>query len=80
MTPQGTAPVVIVTTIQSYRVKDDRSGDEVEANRRIYRDNGYLMRPFENLPSALRARLAEMDRQIAALPQRGSGGLRVAQS
>jgi len=55
----GSAPLVIVTTIQSYRVKDDRSGEEIQANRRIYRDNGYLMRPFENLPQALRAGLAK---------------------
>jgi type III restriction enzyme len=55
----GSAPLVIVTTIQSYRVKDDSSGAEIEANRRIYRDNGYLMRPFENLPPALRAGLAK---------------------
>lgn len=63
----GTAPLVIVTTIQSYRVKEDQSGAEVEANRRIYRDNGYLMRPFESVLPALRARLAKDERDLVNL-------------
>lgn len=50
--PGGPA-IVIVTTIQSYRVRDDRSGDELDATRRIYRDNGYMKEPLDNLPSAI---------------------------
>jgi type III restriction enzyme len=63
----GRSPLVIVTTIQSYRVKDDRSGEEVEANRRIYRDNGYLQRAFEDVPAALRDRLAKDERGLIDL-------------
>lgn len=37
-------PVVIVTTIQSYRIDE-------ESNRKVYQDNGYLMDHFENLPA-----------------------------
>lgn len=45
------AALVIVTTIQSYRIRDERSGEELAATRRIYRDNGYLQAAFENLPA-----------------------------
>jgi type III restriction enzyme len=48
---QGAAALVIVTTIQSYRIRDERSGEELAATRRIYRDNGYLQAAFENLPA-----------------------------
>lgn len=47
---QAHAPLVIVTTIQSYRIRDERSGEELAATRRIYRDNGYLQIAFEKLP------------------------------
>lgn len=63
----GRIPLVVVTTIQSYRVKDEGSGEEIEANRRIYRDNGYLMRPFENLPPALRAGLTKDESGLVSL-------------
>lgn len=51
-------PLVIVTTIQSYRIRDERSGEELAATRRIYRDNGYLQTAFENLPGWAKAELA----------------------
>lgn len=35
--------IVIVTTIQSYRIDE-------EGNRKVYQDNGYLMDHFSNLP------------------------------
>lgn len=63
----GRAPLVIVTTIQSYRVKDERSGEEVESNRRIYRDNGYLQRAFEDLPEILRRQLGKDERGLVNL-------------
>ena len=50
--------LVIVTTIQSYRLRDEPGGEELAATRRIYRDNGYLQEAFENLPPAARAGLA----------------------
>ena len=37
-------PIVIVTTIQSYRIDE-------ESTRKVYQDNGYLMDHFENLPA-----------------------------
>jgi type III restriction enzyme len=55
----GSVPAVIVTTIQSYRVKEDRGGQEFEANRRIFRDNGYLQRAFSDIPPAKRAALSQ---------------------
>lgn len=63
----GRVPLVIVTTIQSYRVKDEKSGEEVEANRRIYRDDGYLQSAFENLPAALKSRLAKDENGLVNL-------------
>ena len=45
-------PVVIVTTIQSYRI--DEPG-----NRRIYDDDGYLMDNFRDLPELLRQVIKE---------------------
>ena len=44
--------VVIVTTIQSYRIDDP-------SNRKVYEDNGYLMDNFTNVPSWVRDDLAE---------------------
>ena len=41
--------VVIVTTIQSYRIRDEK-GENEEATRKVYEDNGYLMDNFQNLP------------------------------
>ena len=38
-------------TIQSYRIRDERTGEELSATRRIYRDNGYLQDAFNNLPA-----------------------------
>ncbi len=46
--------VVVVTTIQSYRI-DDTDG------RKIYEDNGYLMDHFSGMPPWLREQLAEPD-------------------
>ena len=42
--------LVLVTTIQSYRLRDEPGGEELAATRRIYRDNGYLQEAFQNLP------------------------------
>ncbi|MEI8374417.1 MAG: DEAD/DEAH box helicase family protein [Planctomycetota bacterium] len=50
--------LVIVTTIQSYRLRDEPGGEELASTRRIYRDNGYLQEAFQNLPVHLRADLA----------------------
>jgi len=44
--------VIVVTTIQSYRI-------DVEANRKVYQDNGYLMDHFTNLPAWVREQLTE---------------------
>jgi type III restriction enzyme len=64
----GTAPLVIVTTIQSYRVKDERSGEEVQSNRRIYRDNGYMPQTLiETAREPVRSRLARDERGLADL-------------
>lgn len=46
----GDDPVVIVTTIQSYRIDDP-------AARKVYQDNGYLMDHFSALPEWVRERL-----------------------
>ncbi len=53
---QSGAALVIVTTIQSYRIRDDR-GQELSTARKIYRDNGYLQSAFENLPDWARPEL-----------------------
>lgn len=63
----GRSPLVIVTNIQAYRVKDERSGEEVVSNRRIYRDSGYLQRAFEDIPAALRPHLAQDSRGLIDL-------------
>jgi type III restriction enzyme len=54
---RAAAPLVVVTTIQSYRIRDDR-GEELADTRRIYRDNGYLQAVFDNLPQWARNELA----------------------
>ena len=46
--------VIVVTTIQSYRIDE-------EANRKVYKDNGYLMDNFSDLPSWLQEQLREVD-------------------
>lgn len=51
-------PVVIVTTIQSYRSDDT-------GNRRVYQDNGYLMDHFDNLPAWAQAVLERGDGRVA---------------
>lgn len=61
------AALVIVTTIQSYRIRDDRTGEELAATRRIYRDNGYLQAAFENLPDWAREDLARDDNGLVNL-------------
>ncbi len=55
--------VVIVTTIQSYRIDE-------EENRRIYQDNGYLMDHFSALPDWVRRQMTE--------PETGRPGLSLA--
>jgi type III restriction enzyme len=50
----SSAAVIVVTTIQSYRIDE-------EANRRIYQDNGYLMDHFTALPEWVRAGLERAD-------------------
>ena len=55
-------PVVILTTLQSYRIKDERTGEELESARRIYRDNGYLSEMFDNLPAETRGFLSKDER------------------
>jgi type III restriction enzyme len=52
------SPVIIVTTIQSYRIRNER-GEQEESTRRVYEDNGYLMDNFAGLPQWLREQLAE---------------------
>ena len=58
------SPVIIVTTIQSYRLRDERSGEELEATRRIYRDSGYLQDMFEGLPASTTARLSKDEKGL----------------
>jgi type III restriction enzyme len=48
----SSAAVVVVTTIQSYRIDE-------EANRKVYQDDGYLMDHFSGLPIWIRQQLAE---------------------
>ena len=50
--------VIVVTTIQSYRIRNEK-GEEDEATRKVYEDNGYLMDNFSNLPAWLREQLKE---------------------
>jgi type III restriction enzyme len=81
---QSHAALVIVTTIQSYRMRDERSGEELSATRRIYRDNGYLQMAFESLPEWVGAgrivarrqrvgRFIARERPAAASPHRDYG-------
>ncbi len=50
----GSSAVVVVTTIQSYRIRNDR-GELDEATRKVYEDNGYLMDHFTKLNARERA-------------------------
>lgn len=61
------AALVIVTTIQSYRIRDERSGEELAATRRIYRDNGYLQAAFENLPAWAQQELSRDEKGLVNL-------------
>ncbi len=63
---ESRAALVIVTTIQSYRIRDDR-GEELAATRRIYRDNGYLQAAFDTLPAWAREELARDDNGLVDL-------------
>ena len=54
------AAVVVVTTIQSYRI-DETVG------RKVYQDNGYLMDHFRDLPTWLRDQLAEPEDGLVRL-------------
>jgi type III restriction enzyme len=56
----ATAAVIVVTTIQSYRIDD-------EANRKVYQDDGYLMDHFSDLPAWIREQLAEPESGRVAL-------------
>jgi len=66
-TVQANAALVIVTTIQSYRICDERTGEELAATRRIYRDNGYLQAAFENLPAWAREDLSRDENGLVSL-------------
>ena len=50
MVRRSAPPLVIVTTIQSYRISDDE-GRELSDTRRIYRDNGYMQEALADLPA-----------------------------
>jgi len=51
-------PIVIVTTIQSYRIDE-------ESARKVYQDNGYLMDHFENLPTWAQSLLDRGEGRVA---------------
>jgi type III restriction enzyme len=51
-------PIVIVTTIQSYRIDE-------ESTRKVYQDNGYLMDHFENLPAWAQSLLDRGEGRVA---------------
>jgi type III restriction enzyme len=53
----GSTPLVLVTTIQSYRIRDESDGEELASTRRIYRDNGYMQTLFDNVPAEMRGEL-----------------------
>ncbi len=64
---QARAALVIVTTIQSYRIRDERTGEELAATRRIYRDNGYLQEAFDNLPPWAQRELSRDENGLVSL-------------
>lgn len=55
-------PVVVVTTIQSYRI-GEAADDEIA--RKVYQDNGYLMDHFDNLPPWAQSFLKSGDGRVA---------------
>ena len=59
---QSRAALVIVTTIQSYRIDE-----ETTAPRKIYEDNGYLQVDFHDVPEWARSRLAHDDNGLVNL-------------
>ncbi len=61
------AALVVVTTIQSYRIRDERSGEELASTRRIYRDNGYLQTAFDGLPEWAKAELRRDENGLVEL-------------
>lgn len=50
--------VVVVTTIQSYRIRNEH-GELEEATRKVYEDNGYLMDHFANLDARSRSMVSD---------------------
>lgn len=56
----SSAAVIVVTTIQSYRIDE-------ESNRKVYQDNGYLMDHFSGLPAWVREQLTEPESGRVAL-------------
>ncbi len=50
--------VVVVTTIQSYRIRNER-GELDEATRKVYEDNGSLMDHFTNLDARSRTMVSD---------------------
>lgn len=63
---QAPAPLVVVTTIQSYRVQDDK-WRELASARRIYRDNGYMQQALADLPAWAREELSTDERGLVDL-------------
>lgn len=56
----SSSAVIIVTTIQSYRIDD-------EGNRRIYQDNGYLMDHFAAMPEWIQQQLERGEAERVSL-------------
>lgn len=56
----SSAAVIVVTTIQSYRIRNDR-GEEDESTRKVYEDNGYLMDHFTHTDPRLLDSVRDMD-------------------
>jgi type III restriction enzyme len=56
----SSSAVIVVTTIQSYRIRNDR-GELEEATRKVYEDNGYLMDHFTTLDARGRALVSDLD-------------------
>lgn len=56
--------IVIVTTIQSYRLRNDDDGESTEVTRKIYEDNGYMKEPLENLPTEIVRDLEKVDGMV----------------
>jgi type III restriction enzyme len=54
----SSSAAVVVTTIQSYRIRNDR-GELEEATRKVYEDNGSLMDHFTNLDERSRMMVSD---------------------